>query len=134
MSIEKLYPSVSRETSDTRDDAFEPIELDDDPEMIEWHKEEKPLRWLFKKEGRGKLVEYAAEMISRGEPIYRNKSELAEQADVSRHSVIRHIESLIELGIYEELDGSATRYRPNSNSYVLRVVRAANSEIAEKVR
>ena len=48
-----------------------------------------------------------------------NKSELAEQAGVSRQSVIRHVGQLVELGILEPVEGTnPTRYRFNQESPV----------------
>lgn len=96
-----------------------------------WVHEEPPLLWLFSKEGRGGLVEYAIDAVESGDPVYLNKSDLGDEADVSRHSCHRHLDDLVRLGIYSERDkeGSVTRYRPNKDSRVLRALSVAEIEI-----
>ncbi|MDB9247503.1 hypothetical protein PN419_00580 [Halorubrum ezzemoulense] len=116
---------------------FGPIDLADayDSSAGKWDHDESPLRWLFGKEGRAKLVEYAMRAAEEGDPIYLNKSDLGDEADVSRHSAHRHIDDLIALGIFTERarEGSVTRYRPNTDSRVLRALYTADTEIREYV-
>lgn len=114
----------------------EKIELPspDDPSSTSgtgWNHEQPPLLWLFNKEGRGKLVEYAIDAVESGDPVYLNKTDLGDEADVSRHSCHRHIDDLVRLNIYSERDkeGSVTRYRPNKDSRVLRALSVAETEI-----
>lgn len=138
MGIEEFYAAATPEqtqadTAPQNDDLFAQLDVDSvSPLSDEWDDTASPLRHLFKKDGRGRLVEYAAEQVPTGTPIYMNKSELADNADVSRHSVIRHMDLFIEWGIYEGYDKeSRERYRPNEHSYALRIVAAANKELSE---
>lgn len=119
------------------DSAFEPVALADayDHTDSSWKHESTPLRWLFASEGRAKLVEHAVEAATQDELVYHNKSSLGKEADVSRHSAHRHIDDLVELGIYRKRarEGSVTRYKPNRDSRVLRALYTANTEIESYV-
>ena len=119
------------------DDDFGPVELADayDDVDSDWDHEEIPLRWLFGKDGRGGLVEYAIKAVVRDELVYLNQSVLGEKAGVSRHSVHRHIEDLVEMNIYKQYGGNGTtrRFKPNKNSQVLRALYTANREVERYV-
>ena len=118
-------------------DGFGPVSLADAYDEVdsEWDHEDIPLRWLFAKDGRGGLVEHAIEAVVRDELVYLNQSVLGEKAGVSRHSVYRHIDDLVELGIYTDHGGNGTtrRFKPNKNSQVLRALYTANREVERYV-
>ena len=99
----------------------------------DWPHNEEPLRWLFATKGRGRLVIHAINEVATGDPTFQNKSSLAKSADVSRHSVHRHIEELEELNVYEKRGGDGTHihHRPNRNSRVIAALYKANQEILE---
>ena len=105
---------------------IEDTDLGDGPALDEQY-----LEWLFLKDSRVKLVSYALEAVQ-DDPIYLNKSELGDLADTSRHSVHRHIDDLVDIGVYEQIGESAARYRPNPNSRVLKAIGLANEEIGEQ--
>lgn len=113
---------------------FKPLSLDDADSSTpnsEWNYDQPPLLWLFGTEGRGKIVNYAIDAVRGGDPIFLNKSGLGDEANVSRHSVHRHIDDLVELGIFTKRasEGSVTRYRPNKESRVLRALSTVDTEI-----
>ena len=138
--VTELYEHATPDTSGdvsvgpqlpSDDDAAFEGQLDSDG----WRYNDEPLQWLFGTEGRGKLVMHAIQAVADGDPIFENKSALAKSADVSRHSVHRHIEELEDLNIYERKGGDGThiRHRPNENSRVVAALFQANHEVLEYV-
>jgi hypothetical protein len=137
-----LYDSAV--PADDDNDRFAPLDADNSTDddttasvaagamTTDWSHEEAPLRWLFIKDGRGKLVIHAMSEVE-DDPVFENKSALAKSADISRHSVHRHIDELVSLGLYEERGGEGTydRYRPNEQSLVLQTLIKANEQIVK---
>jgi len=135
--VTELYENAVRsaDTSETFGPStdLDGVTIDGVVHADNWSHNEDPLRWLFATKGRGRLVMYAINEVASGDPIFQNKSALAKSADVSRHSVHRHIEELEELNIYDKKGGDGThiRHRPNRNSRVIAALYKANQEILE---
>lgn len=119
--------TVQMDEADDLEQVFEPLNPDalTEQDQSEWGGA-MPVRWLFEASGRGKLVQLAIEQVLSGEEVFMNKVEMGEEAGTSRHSVHRHIEELVELGIYEERSKHRTRYRPNAESDILAAINATN--------
>lgn len=139
MVAASLYENAVPEDSiDETNDAFQPLSIDDYQAKItdaieRWGEDTTPIAWLFRKEGRGKLVSFAVRALRGSEDeYYMNQSDLARESDVSRHSVHRHIDDLVALNIYEVKPGKIERYRPNADSRILKAVAAANDAIASQ--
>ena len=130
-----LYDTATADHNEEFDEEFEPVSLAEAYDNVdsEWDHEDIPLRWLFAKDGRGGLVEYAIKAVVREELVYRNQTSLGEKAGVSRHSVHRHVDDLVTLGIYKQHGGNGTtaRFKPNKKSKVLRALYTANREIEQ---
>lgn len=129
---ERLFENtVPREDGET----FNPVPIEEDVSQatVTWGDDMLPVEWLFAKDGRGSLVAYALQEITEGDLRYYNKSGLADAAGVSRHSCHRHLEDLVELGLYDEIDeeGSHARYCPNAHSRILRALYTANRAAEE---
>ncbi len=128
-----LFGSARPASDDTAsDEMFRPL-TDDEVEEREqeqgWRGDTMPARWLFEDEARGKLVEYAVTATLDNDLVFRNKSELAEEAGVSRHSVHRHMDDLVDIGIYEERGEGIARYRPDEESRILAAINHVNEAI-----
>lgn len=135
---EPLFEGAVRENGATDDSSnssgFEPISIDDsdlDFDHNDWNKDAPPISWLSKKDSRFQFSIYALEQVLDGDPVYLNKSQLAEKVGMSRHSAQRHIEDLVDLGVYEVRDDGVRRYRPNRNSQVLAAMATLNEAIAD---
>ena len=123
------------ESGETEEITIEPLPIDEadvEQTVDEWEDEEEPVQWLFEKEGRGKLASYAVKALSEDDAVYLNQSDLGREADVSRHSVHRHIQTLVDLNVYEVRDGKIRRYRPNKDSRIVRAIATLNNEIASQ--
>jgi hypothetical protein len=131
--VSRLYEdAVPTEDATPSESILGPINIEEtpsgDPEQW-WPNTVMPTAWLFKARGRAGLVEYALRAIHDGMMYAQNKSELSDNASVSRHSVIRYIDDLVALGIYEEHGNKRSRYKPNEDSRVLAAIDAANDEL-----
>jgi len=103
---------------------FDGFEIDSEVaiEADDWNKEESPLVWLFSKSARVNLVAFAAKQALEDNPAYINKSALAREAGVSRHSASRYLEDLVDLGIFRTRGYGYDRYCANPDSRVLQAV------------
>lgn len=62
-----------------------------------------------------------------------NKSDLADLADVSRNTVGRHMDLLVDLGVVEEVS-YAPRYRVDTDSEVFRLLTELDAAASEQLR
>ena len=62
-----------------------------------------------------------------------NKSDLAELADVSRNTVGRHMDLLVDIGVVEEVS-YAPRYRVDADSEVFRLLTELDAAASEQFR
>lgn len=134
MATTLFEDAVPADTARIEESAFTPIQVDGttnaDPSQW-WDDLPMPAAWLLMIDGRAKLIEYAIEAVYNGTTYAQNKSELSENAGVSRHSVIRYIDDLVAFGIYEEHGEKRSRYAPNEDSRVLAALDAANDELLD---
>ena len=119
---------------------FEPMDLPDEEEaraaVEEPYSDEHHtlLQWFSETQGRMRLVTFALKDLQSGDPIFRNKSELADAAGVSRHTPNRYMEELVALGIYDERAQGISRYRVNKDSNILRALAALEQQLRERAR
>lgn len=89
-----------------------------------------PVNELFASKSRRGLIDYflTGNVDERGE----NQSQIAEDSGVSRNSVGRHINVLVEFGLVEEMgEGAIRKYAPNEDSEALHMIRALNNALYE---
>lgn len=125
---------------DEDSDASTEAEVDDsiDSERpVEWVYDMMPLEVLLVRlESRTALIRYAVNAVdndSENVDTYRNKSSLGDAADTTRHAVHRHIDTLVELGIFLQKGDSRERYAPNPDSAVINALIACNDDIGERM-
>lgn len=133
-----LYEDVSPMTDlveETTRENFQPLNIptaiDVDPEDYDGG-DEIPSSWLFSTEPRRTLVEFALWQVATqdDEDVQTyNKTTLGEAAGVSRHSVVRYIDDLVDVGIYEVSGNRRPIYRPNTDSEVLPILHALNERL-----
>ncbi len=91
-------------------------------EADDWDRDESPLVWLFSKSARVNLAAFAVEQALEDNPAYINKSALAREAGVSRHSASRYLEDLVDLGVFRTRGYGYDRYCANPDSRVLQAL------------
>lgn len=131
---EHLFDDI-QETDEPSDSAFEidlkPVRESDTLGEKGWDKDIIPAEWLLNKSGRASIVALAIEQIESEDPIYLNKSEIGERSGSSRYTAHRHMQDLVDIGIFEKRGRNIDRYRANANSTVLAAIARLNEEIAD---
>lgn len=96
----------------------------------DWDKDEDPLVWLFSKSARANLCSFAVRQSMRDDDVpYINKSAVARESDVSRHSVQRYINDMVDLGIFDARGHGYNRYRANADSRLVQALAQLRVEI-----
>lgn len=96
-------------------------------------RDEYPSGWriLVQNESVGYLLDALMDALPGAE---FTKSELAEQAGVSRQSVYTHLDLLLALGVLTPVEGSSPqRYRVNSDSDLLTLLHQVNGAVNERL-
>lgn len=99
--------------------------------LDDWEHDESPITWLFGSKGRLKLCVFALEEVATGDPVFLNKTATSREADVSRHSSHRYLDTLVDLGVFETRGEGYNRYRPNANSRILQAMATLHNEISD---
>jgi len=87
-----------------------------------------PTGWLYFMQGSSEGLHLIIDALLTGDDREFTKSELAEAAGVSRHTVRSHIDKLLELGVVTAVAGGK-RYRFNLDSPVTQEICELNSAV-----
>lgn len=90
--------------------------------------------WLFEKQGRNLLIDFALDEAYESQQRLFSKKGLADEASVSRKTVYEHIDDLVEAGVYEAVGNGNTQYRADVESDALRLLAMLNEELVENLR
>ena len=125
----------SAESGGSQEVDFDGFDIDSEVaiEADEWEKDESPLVWLFTKSARVKLAAFAVEQALEDNPAFINKSALAREAGVSRHSATRYLDDMVDLGIFRTRGYGYDRYCANPDSRVLKALVILERELYECV-
>lgn len=91
------------------------------------------INMLFAKDSCRDLIDYfmTGDVDERGE----NQSQIAENSGVSRNSVGRNINTLVDFGLVEEKgDGAIRRYSPREDADVFELILVCNNALAEEYK
>ena len=137
---DSLFDSATPVVDDDKDHgSLEPVDVDaveEDDTPTEYESSEMPAELvLSRKESLNKLIRYAMHVAENAdtEALYYNKSELAKEADTSRHSIHKYIEIAVDLGVYHKRGDGVEKFRPNTDSLVLRGLKGFNDAVQQKM-
>ena len=101
----------------------------------EWVYDEMPLEVLLvSRQSVAQLIRYALDVIDgTDQPQFHNKRDLGNRSGTTRHAVHRHIDELIELGIYTKRSEGIETYAPNPDSIILDALAECNEQIADRM-
>lgn len=94
----------------------------------------RPVTWLLGRKAHRAAIQYAISELTSDDPDlrYHSKSALAEKMVVSRQAVAPLLPNLAKAGIFKTKGNKRLRYAVNEDSNVLRLLIAADREVAAK--